>query len=101
MVEALGAGIEGLAEGDRIFAASPHTSHSVFRPSRCFCMKLGDGISDEQAVFIRMSLITLAALCRADIRAGEWLGVGGLGAITQPVFSRYLTIQGAGSGICL
>jgi threonine dehydrogenase-like Zn-dependent dehydrogenase len=80
-VDAVGAGIEAFAVGDRIFAASPHASHSVFRPSRCFCMKLSDGISDEQAVFIRMSLITLAALCRADIRAGEWLGVVGLGIV--------------------
>lgn len=80
-VEAVGSRIVGFSTGDRIFAATVHASRVLFKPSRCFCLKLSSGISDEQAVFIRMSLITLATLCRADIRAGEWLGVVGLGIV--------------------
>ena len=80
-IEETGEGIDGLAPGDRVFAATPHVSACVFRPARTICTRLPAEVSDEQAVFIRMALITLAALCRADIQAGEWLGVVGLGIV--------------------
>lgn len=80
-IEAVGEGIDRFSPGDRVFAATPHASACVFSPARTICIRLPDDVSDERAVFVRMALITLAALCRADIQAGEWLGVVGLGIV--------------------
>lgn len=81
IVEQVGAAVTEFAPGDRVVAPTPHASLSVFEPSKVFCLRLHDDLPTEYAPFIRMALISLASLCRADLHAGEWLGVVGLGLV--------------------
>ncbi|MHB8627025.1 MAG: zinc-binding dehydrogenase [Aggregatilineales bacterium] len=81
IVEAAGSAVEDFSPGDRIFAITGHCSLAKFRPAQTFCLRLSGDISIDHAPFIRMALIGLATLCQADISAGEWLGVVGLGLV--------------------
>jgi len=81
VVQAVGAAVAGFTPGDRVFAISGHASHTVISPANSFCLRLPDDLRDDFAPFIRMMLISLASLCRADIQPGEWSGVVGLGLV--------------------
>ncbi len=81
VVEAVGANVTHLAPGSRVLAASGHASHARFQPDRTVHLEIPAALSPEYAPFIRMALISLAALRQADIAAGEWLGVVGLGLV--------------------
>jgi threonine dehydrogenase-like Zn-dependent dehydrogenase len=81
IIEAVGSVIESLSPGDRVLAISGHCSYAKFKPVNTFFLKLPDDISGKHATFIRMALITQATLCKADLRAGEWLGIVGLGLV--------------------
>jgi threonine dehydrogenase-like Zn-dependent dehydrogenase len=64
-----------------VVVAAGHASHARFQPTQTVHLALPDSFSLEYAPFIRMALIPLAALREADIHAGEWLGVVGLGVV--------------------
>jgi threonine dehydrogenase-like Zn-dependent dehydrogenase len=81
VIEAVGSAVTNLSPGDRALAVTGHCSLAKFKPAQTFCLRLPDDIRDDHATFVRMALITLATLCQADIRAGEWLGVVGLGIV--------------------
>ena len=81
VVEVAGGAVEGFAAGDRVFTISGHTSHVIINPATSFCLRLSDDLRDDFAPFLRLMLISLASLCQADIRPGEWSGVVGLGLV--------------------
>jgi threonine dehydrogenase-like Zn-dependent dehydrogenase len=81
IVEAVGDNVKRIAPGSRIVAATGHASHARFQPDRTVYLELPEAFPPEHAPFIRMALIPLAALQQADIHAGEWLGVVGLGVV--------------------
>lgn len=80
-IEAVGAAGDELTPGQRVFADTGHSSHVIFDPARKMCLPIPEDAPGGSVAFIRMALITLATLCRADIRPGEWLGVTGLGIV--------------------
>lgn len=81
VVEKVGSAVSELVPGDRVVASTPHSSLSIFEPAKVFYLRLQDDLPTDYAPFIRMALISLAALCRADLHAGAWLGVVGLGIV--------------------
>jgi threonine dehydrogenase-like Zn-dependent dehydrogenase len=81
VVEAAGANVKRLAPGTRVVAATGHATHARFKPAQTVHLALPESFPLEDAPFIRMALIPLAALRQADIHAGEWLGVVGLGVV--------------------
>ena len=81
VVEAVGSAVENLSPGDRILAVTGHCSHAKFNPNQTLFWRLRSEMRMEHAPFVRMALICLATLCQADLHAGEWLGVVGLGLV--------------------
>lgn len=81
VVDAVGSGVENISPGDRLITLTGHSSLAKFVPSDSMFLRLPEDLRDDHAPFIRMALISLYTLRRADILPGEWLGVVGLGLV--------------------
>lgn len=92
VVEALGAGVKGLLEGDRIgyFSAPPgaYATHRIVSAERV--VKLPDAVTSEDAAAIMLKGCTAEMLIErvAKIEKGDWVLVhaaaGGVGSILVP-----------------
>lgn len=81
IVEAVGADVKRLSPGTRAYAATGHASYARFQPEQQAHLPVPDSFPLEHVPFIAMALVPLAVLPSADIHAGEWLGVVGLGVL--------------------
>ena len=91
-VVAVGAGVTGLHEGDRVTCWSEH--QQVFHAGAAGCFPVPDQVSDEDATWCTLAVTTQLAVRRAQITLGESAGVIGLGMLGQLVV-QYLALSGA------
>ncbi len=79
IVHAVGQGVEGLQEGDRIVSNGPHAD--VVRVPKNLCAKIPDNVSNEEAVFTVVASIGLQGIRLAKPTMGECFVVTGVGLI--------------------
>lgn len=75
----LGGGVEGLALGDRVVSNGPHAE--MVRVPKNLCVRIPDGVSDEEASFTVIGAIGLQGIRLAQPTLGEAFVVTGLGLI--------------------
>ncbi|HET7843047.1 MAG TPA: bi-domain-containing oxidoreductase [Xanthomonadales bacterium] len=82
-VLAVGAGVTGIAVGDRVACAGQgHASHAeVVAVPKHLCVRLPEGVAPRQAAFTTLGAIALQAVRVADVRLGERVVVMGLGLV--------------------
>ncbi len=90
-VVAVGKGVSALREGDRVFAWTVH--RGAFRTSPEKLIPIPDGVSDEEATWAAIAVITQLGVRRAHHALGERVGVVGLGMLGQLVI-QYLALSG-------
>jgi threonine dehydrogenase-like Zn-dependent dehydrogenase len=78
-IDEVGAEVEGLAVGDRVFSAGPHASRQ--RADAAQVVPLPAGLDAREAVFARMIAVPMAALVTTRARPGDRVGVSGLGLV--------------------
>ena len=78
-VKAVGAGVEGVAVGDRVAASASHAAHALASPGRM--VPVPEELDAEAAVFFNMATIALQGMRRAHIELGESVAVVGQGLI--------------------
>src|SRR5947209_4576866 len=76
---AVGAGVEGILVGDRVCGHGPHAS-AVILPPRDLAV-VPDAVTDAQAAFVTLLIITMNGARRAKIELGERVASVGLGLI--------------------
>ncbi len=76
---AVGPHVRGLTRGDRVVTSVGHASHGVIRASRV--NRVPDAVSDDDACFHSLALISLAGIYRARPVAGETVAVVGRGLV--------------------
>lgn len=81
IVDTVGASVPNISKGDRLVTLTGHSSLAKFTPSDSMFLQLPKTLKDHHAPFIRMALICLYTLRKADILPGQWLGVIGLGLV--------------------
>lgn len=81
----VGAGVEGLAIGDRVFAVHAHQDRFVMpviaANGREIVTRVPDGVSDEQAAFVNLFAVALNATLDCPVRVGDVVMVSGLGVV--------------------
>ena len=92
IVEEVGAGVEGLAVGDRVYSGLPiRESHTV----NAGAVRLApEGVSDEMLVCVDPALVALTAIRQGGTLIGETVAVFGMGAIGL-MTARLAKIAGA------
>jgi 2-desacetyl-2-hydroxyethyl bacteriochlorophyllide A dehydrogenase len=91
-VVAVGGGVSGLKEGDRVAAWASHQGHFRAAPEHLY--PIPDSVSDEDATWMCLATTTQMGVRRAEHTMGESVGVVGLGMLGQLVV-QYLTLSGA------
>jgi predicted dehydrogenase/threonine dehydrogenase-like Zn-dependent dehydrogenase len=79
VVAEVGAGVDGLAVGDRVVSNGKHAE--VVAVSRNLCARIPEGVSDEAAAFTVIGAIGLQGIRLANPTLGECVVVTGLGLI--------------------
>lgn len=77
----IGAGVTGIAVGDKVASPAGHSSHLLLSANNVF--KVPDGLAEESAVFFNISAISLQGVRKARIELGEPVLVMGQGLIGQ------------------
>ncbi len=83
IVEEVGAGVEGIARGDRVACAGAgYASHAqiVFVPKN-LCVRAPDGMDLDQAAFATLGAIALQGVRQSGLVLGEGAAVIGLGLV--------------------
>ena len=88
----VGPGVEGIEVGDRVATGTPHSSAFVVPAGEC--IRVPDGITDEQACWTSLACTTQLGVRRAQLELGETAIVVGLGVLGQLVV-QYLRVAGA------
>ena len=88
----VGPGVTGLSVGDRVATSTPHSS--VFLVPAAECLRVPDGVTDDQACWTSLACTTQLGVRRVGLELGESVAVVGLGALGQLVV-RYLALCGA------
>jgi 2-desacetyl-2-hydroxyethyl bacteriochlorophyllide A dehydrogenase len=88
----VGPGVTQLSVGDRVATSTPHSS--VFLAPATECLRVADGVTDDQACWTSLACTTQLGVRRVDLKLGESVAVVGLGALGQLVV-RYLALCGA------
>lgn len=88
----VGPGVTGLSVGDRVATSTPHSS--VFLVPAADCIRVPDGVTDDQACWTSLACTTQLGVRRVGLELGESVAVVGLGALGQLVV-RYLALCGA------
>jgi 2-desacetyl-2-hydroxyethyl bacteriochlorophyllide A dehydrogenase len=91
-VSAVGAGVEGIAAGDRVFAHAGHASAVKLPSDRV--VKLPDGLDAEQAAWASIAYIALNGVRLAEIELGEAVVVVGMGIVGEMAL-RFAHLSGA------
>jgi 2-desacetyl-2-hydroxyethyl bacteriochlorophyllide A dehydrogenase len=91
-VVAVGPGVSGFKEGDRVAAWFVHQGLFKARPEQLY--PVPDGVSDEDATWMSLTTTTQLGVRRAQHVLGEDVGVVGLGLLGQLVV-QYLALSGA------
>ena len=78
---AVGSAIKGIMPGGRVAGRMSHANRGVMSSISLFAVP--DGVSDENASFIELGIITLQGIRRAMIQPGDRVAVVGQGLIGQ------------------
>ena len=79
VVRAVGGGVEGIAVGDRVCGHGPHASVALLEPRDVAVVP--EGVTDVQAAFVTLLIITMNAGRLAKIELGDRVAAVGLGLI--------------------
>ncbi len=79
IVRAVGSGVEGIAVGDRVCGHGPHASVALLAPE--IVAVVPEGVTDVQAAFVTLLIITMNAVRLAKIELGDRVAAVGLGLI--------------------
>ncbi|MGI8687008.1 MAG: zinc-dependent alcohol dehydrogenase [Thermomicrobiales bacterium] len=79
VVQAIGSGVEGINVGDRICGHGPHASVALLEPRNVAVVP--EGVTDVQAAFVTLLIITMNAVRLAKIELGDCVAAVGLGLI--------------------
>lgn len=79
VVNAVGKGVQGFKEGDRVVSNGPHAD--VVRVPKNLCALIPDNVSDEEASFTVVASIGLQGIRLAEPTLGETFVVTGVGLI--------------------
>lgn len=79
IVRAVGSGVEGIAVGDRVCGHGPHASVALLAPENVAVVP--EGVTDVQAAFVTLLIITMNAVRLAKIELGDRVAAVGLGLI--------------------
>ncbi|MCQ9070319.1 bi-domain-containing oxidoreductase [Vibrio alginolyticus] len=79
VVNAVGKGVQGFKEGDRVVSNGPHAD--VVRVPKNLCALIPDNVSDEEASFTIVASIGLQGIRLAEPTLGEAFVVTGVGLI--------------------
>ena len=78
----LEAGAEsGVSAGDRVYTMGPHATLARGDVRSMLCVKVPDGLSDEDAVFARLATVSMTTLVTTFVRPGDKVAVMGLGLV--------------------
>jgi 2-desacetyl-2-hydroxyethyl bacteriochlorophyllide A dehydrogenase len=91
-VIAIGQGVTGLKEGDRVATHTVHQQFFKIQPGQAHL--LPERISPEEATWATLAGTTQLGIRRANLQLGESVGVVGLGMLGQLVV-QYLLVSGA------
>jgi 2-desacetyl-2-hydroxyethyl bacteriochlorophyllide A dehydrogenase len=91
-VVAVGKGVTGLKEGDRIATWIEHQQYFKLQPKQAY--RVPDGVSAEEATWAVLACTTQLGVRRSQLQFGETVGVVGLGMLGQLV-TQYLAVAGA------
>jgi 2-desacetyl-2-hydroxyethyl bacteriochlorophyllide A dehydrogenase len=91
-VVAVGQGVTGFKEGDRIVSWIEHQQVFKLKPQQAYLIP--DHVSDEEATWAILACTTQLGVRRAQLQLGETVGVVGLGMLGQLV-TQYLAVAGA------
>lgn len=81
VVVKVGAQVSGFKPGDRVAGVMPHTN--IANVEQRNLVHIPEGVSFEQACFVRIGVISMQAVRKARIELGESVAVLGLGLIGQ------------------
>ncbi len=79
VVRAVGSGVEGVKVGDRICGHGPHASLALLEPRNIAVVP--ESVTDVQAAFVTLLIITMNAVRLAKIELGDRVAAVGLGLI--------------------
>lgn len=87
-VLAVGSEIEEYAEGDRVIASAPHSSHTLVdldspNPATRYIDRLPYGVDDTEAGFVTLGDVALHGIRRAGLQIDEATVVQGCGIVGQ------------------
>jgi threonine dehydrogenase-like Zn-dependent dehydrogenase len=77
-VIAVGSGVQGLGQGDLVFAYTPHASHVRAGAPMA---RLPEGLDTKLAPFARMAAVAITALRVGEAELGDTVAVWGLGLV--------------------
>jgi len=92
-VAEVGEGLEGWQVGQRVICTANHRSPVVVQPAQVWGRCVPDGLSDEQAVWAVLGVITQTGVRMAEHAMGDSAVVIGLGPLGQLVV-QYLRLLG-------
>lgn len=84
-----GAQVEGLSEGDWVFAPCGHAQYHRVDTGKTPVVKVPDGVAAEDAVYVRFCAVSMTTLRTTRARPGDGVAVFGLeivGAMAAQVF---------------
>jgi len=79
VVRAVGSGVEGISVGDRVCGHGPHASVALLEPRNVAVIP--ESVTDVQAAFVTLLIITMNAVRLAKIELGDRVAAVGLGLI--------------------
>ena len=81
IVRSVGSGLPGFSVGQRVAGRLPHANRGVMSSASLFLVP--DEVTDEQASFMELGIITLQGIRRAQIVPGDRVAVVGQGMLGQ------------------
>jgi len=93
-VAAVGSGVEGFRQADRVITLRGHASHAITTTNPWETLKIPDGVSYDDATVSVLASVALHGLRRARIQLGESVAVIGMG-IVGLLTLRFARMQGA------
>jgi 2-desacetyl-2-hydroxyethyl bacteriochlorophyllide A dehydrogenase len=90
-IAAVGAGVDGLAEGDRVIYDARHESHALVNVTgdRSLLRKIADHVPAPVAALVPLARFPFAALVQSDRMLGQSVAVFGMGPIGQITLRLY------------
>jgi 2-desacetyl-2-hydroxyethyl bacteriochlorophyllide A dehydrogenase len=80
-VMSIGADVDSVRVGDRVYGRFLHATHAVINTAWQFCVKIPESLDSTMAAFVRMGNVAISALQRAQVSLDDPVVVIGLGLV--------------------